>query len=85
MTDDPILIRRARFDRAARIGQRLGYSLFAAAVVLFIVGFAAGFTPGIVAAIVVCLVAGSAVLAPAIVVGYAVRAAEKDEAESAES
>ena len=82
MTDDPVLVRRARFAKAAQLGQRLGYLLFAAAMVLFIVGFAVGFTGALVSAIVVCLIAGSAVLAPAIVVAYAVRAAEKDEAES---
>jgi len=81
MTDDPVLIRRARFEKAAQLGQRVGYLLFGAAIVLFIVGFAAGFTSAIVAAIVTCLVVGSAVLAPAIVIGYAVRAAEKEEAE----
>lgn len=82
MTDDPVLIRRARFERAGQVGQRLGYLLFGAAMVLFVIGFAAGFTPGVVTAIVLCLVVGSAVLAPAIVVAYAVRAAENDEAES---
>ena len=82
MSDDPVLVRRARFERAAQLGQRFGYLLFAVAMVLFIVGFALGFTPSVVTAIVTCLIVGSAVLAPAIVIAYAVRAAEKDEAES---
>lgn len=79
MTEDPILVRRARFARASQLGQRLGYLLFAAAMTLFIVGFARGFTSGVVGAIVFCLILGSAVLAPAIVIAYAVRAAEKDD------
>jgi hypothetical protein len=81
MSDDPVLVRRARFAKAAQLGQRIGYILFAAAMVLFIIGFAVGLTPAMVTAIVICLIVGSAVLAPAIVIAYAVRAAEKDEAE----
>jgi hypothetical protein len=79
MSEDPVLRRRAQFAKAGQIGQRLGYLLFGAAMVLFIVGFAVGFTPGVVAAIVACLVVGSVFLAPAIVIAYAVRAAEQEE------
>ena len=82
MSDDPVLRRRARFARAGQLGQRVGYFLFAAAMILFMIGFAVGFTSGVVTAIVACLIAGSAVLAPAIVIAYAVRAAENEEADS---
>jgi hypothetical protein len=60
-------------------GQRAGYALFGLAIVLFVGGFVAGFSSGVVTAVVVALVAGSLVLAPAIVVGYAVRAADRDD------
>ena len=48
------------------------------------VGFATGLTPGLVTAIVVALGAGSLLLAPAIVVGYAVKAADRDDQEANE-
>ncbi len=78
VTSDPVLDRRRRIARLVSLGQRLGYGLFGAAVLLFLVGFAVGFGtvgPLIVAAIV----AGSIVLAPAIVFGYAVGAAERED------
>ena len=78
---DPVLERRARIARWVSIGQRLGYGLFLASVVLFAAGFAAGFDGWIGATIIGCLVAGSLVLAPAIVFGYAVKAAEREDRE----
>ena len=44
-------------------------------------GFAAGFTDAVVLVIEICLLVGSVVLAPAIVFGYAVKAAERDDRE----
>jgi hypothetical protein len=78
---DPVLVRRRRMARAAELGQRTGYALFGLAVVVFVVGFATGLTPGLVTVIVVALSAGSLLLAPAIVVGYAVKAADRDDRE----
>lgn len=78
---DPVRERRARAGRLATLGQRVGYLLFAAACVLFVVGFARGFTDGVVNVIVGLLVVGSIVLAPAIVVHYAVRAADREDRE----
>jgi hypothetical protein len=76
---DPVIVRRRRLARWADRGQRAGYALFGVAIVLFVVGFVVGFSSGMVAAVVVALVAGSLVLAPAIVIGYAVRAADRDD------
>ncbi len=62
------------------IGQRTGYGLFGLAIVAFLVGLVAGF--GAVSAVIVAAIAtGSIVLAPSIVFGYAVRAAERDDRE----
>jgi hypothetical protein len=44
-------------------------------------GFVAGFTGGVVTAILVALGIGSALLAPAIVIGYAVKAADREDRE----
>ena len=76
---DPVLERRARIARLVAAGKRVGYGLFAVAVVLFAVGLVAGYTSTITTAIVACLLVGSAVLAPAIVFGYGVRAAERED------
>lgn len=76
---DPILVKRARIARAVSVGQRVGYSLFGLSVVLFFIGLVAGYTQALTNVIVGCLLVGSLILAPAIVFGYAVKAAERDE------
>jgi hypothetical protein len=65
----------------ATIGQRVGYLLFAVAAVAFFVGLASSFGRGLVTLIEVCLLVGSLLLAPSIVLGFAVRAAERDDRE----
>jgi hypothetical protein len=78
---DPVLARRARIARLVAVGKRVGYSLFLVAIVLFAAGFAVGFDGIVGPAIIGCLVVGSLVLAPAIVFGYAVKAAEREDRE----
>ena len=78
---DPVLVRRRRMAQGALVGQRVGYGLFGVAVVVFVIGFAVGLTPASVTVIVAALVVGSLLLAPAIVVGYAVKAADRDDRE----
>ncbi len=78
---DPVRARRARIARGVEVGQRVGYALFGLAVVGFVIGFAVGFDGGFVAFVVTCLIVGSVVLAPAIVHGYAVKAAEREDRE----
>ena len=77
--DDPVRARRARVARASLLANRIGYLFFAVAVAVFIIGFAVGFTGAIVAIVVTALVVGSLLLAPAIVLGYAIKAAERDD------
>jgi hypothetical protein len=79
---DPVRIRRAKIQRLSSTAQRIGYAMFGVAVVAFFIGFFAGFTDGIVTLIVAMLVAGSILLAPAIVAGYAVKAAEREDREN---
>lgn len=78
---DPVRVKRARIARVVALGLRVGYGLFGLAVVAFVVGLVVGYTEGLVNVIVAALVVGSLVLAPAIVFNYAVRAAERDDAE----
>ncbi len=79
MAVDPVRVRRARVAGWVRSGKRLGYGLFLLASVLFVSAFAVGFTESLTTAIVAALLVGSASLAPAIVFGYAVKAAERDD------
>jgi hypothetical protein len=67
--------------RMAVAGQRFGYGMFAIAVAVFVYGAVAGFSAGVAIAVVVALAAGSVVLAPAIVLGYAVKAAAREDRE----
>ncbi len=76
---DPVRERRAWVARLATTGQRVGYALFLAAVVLLVVGLLTELSGGITGAVVACLIVGSAVLAPAIVLGFAARAAERED------
>ena len=76
---DPVLERRARIAGMVQLGKRLGWGCFAVAVVLFFVGLVAGYNTFITTVIVAALLLGSFTLAPAIVFGYAVRAAEREE------
>ena len=78
---DPVRAKRARIARLVATGQRTGYALFLAAIVLFVVGFITDFDGLVGSGIIACLVIGSLVLAPAIVFGYAVKAAERDDRE----
>jgi hypothetical protein len=81
---DPVLARRAKVARLTELGQRTGYTVLAVAVLLFAIGTIHGFTGPITAGITVSLGAGSLVLAPAIVFGFAVRAAEREDRQRAE-
>jgi hypothetical protein len=64
------------------LGQRVGYSLFGLAVVVFVIGALTGFSGALVTVDVVCLALGSVILAPAIVFGFGVRAAEREDREA---
>ena len=79
---DPVRARRVWVARLAAIGQRVGYGLMGLALVLFGVALATDLPNGLVAAVVASLVVGSAVLAPAIVLGFAARAAEREDREA---
>jgi hypothetical protein len=76
---DPVRSRRARIARLVSAGQVGGYTLFLVAVAVFVVGAVTEFPRWTVTVVVASLAAGSAVLAPAIVIGYGVRAAERED------
>lgn len=76
--DDPVLVRRAQLERLANLGQRVGYLFLLLAIVAFFVGLATSYaTWGTV--VIVAMALCTITLAPAIVLGYAVKAAARDE------
>jgi Na+/proline symporter len=79
--DDPILRQRARMARLARVGQRLGYALILVSIVAFAVGLVLDFPPTVAVIVTAALAGATVTLAPSIVLGYAVKAAEREERE----
>ncbi len=78
-TADAVQSQRSRIARQVSVAKRVGYGLYLLAIVLFVVGYLGRYTTVMTTVITVALVIGSLVLAPAIVFGYGVRAAERDE------
>jgi hypothetical protein len=78
-SSDPVRARRAAVAKWNTLATRIGYALYLVAVVMFFVALATSFTQGKVTVITTSMIIGSLLLAPAIVVGYAVKAAEKDD------
>jgi hypothetical protein len=79
--DDPIRHRRAQVARWTQLANRVGYVLLLAAIVLFFVALATGFSATMAGLVVAAMVAACVLLAPSIVLGYAVKAAERDDRE----
>ena len=76
---DPVRTRRARIARVVRYGQRVGYAALAVAVVSFVAAAATDFPALAVDLSVAALVVGIVVLPVPIVLGYGIRAAEREE------
>lgn len=81
VVDDPIRASRARWARWGVAGKRVGYGLVLIAVVVFVVGFVTEFTGLIAGVVTACLVGSTVTLAPGIVIGYAVKKAEREDPE----
>jgi hypothetical protein len=79
VTDDPVRARRARIAKWAGLGKRVGYAALLVAIVGFFAGVALDFPSTCVAAIVGGLVVACLVLPVPIVLGYGVRAAERED------
>jgi uncharacterized membrane protein HdeD (DUF308 family) len=78
---DPIRARRRQVARWSLLANRIGYLFVAVAVAVFIIGFVLGFTPPVVTVVVTTLLIGCALLLPSIILGYAVKAAEREDRE----
>jgi hypothetical protein len=79
--DDPVRRRRAQIAKWTLLANRVGYLLLALAMALFVIAFAIGFNSTMAGLIIGSLLVSFALLAPSIVLGYAVKAAERDDVE----
>lgn len=78
---DPVRARREKVAKYNLLANRIGYLLWAVGFSCFVMAFAFGFKGPLVTTVVACITAGSILLAPSIVIGYAVKAAERDDRE----
>lgn len=78
---DPALIRRAHIKKWTLLANRVGYLFVALSMALFFIAFALGFSPVMATLVIIAFVIGCVLLAPSIIVGYAVKAAERDDRE----
>lgn len=76
---DPVLAKRARIARVVRYGRRAGYAALAVSVVSFVVAAATDFPAVAVDISIAALVAAIVILPVPIVLGYGVRAAERED------
>jgi hypothetical protein len=79
--NDPVRARRQKVAHYTLLANRIGYLFFAVAIATFIIGFAISFNGTVSTIVIASVVIGSLLLAPAIVLGYAVKAAERDDRE----
>jgi hypothetical protein len=80
-TGDPVRRRRAQVQRLVSVASRTGYAILALGVVTFFVALATEFNGAMAAIVIACLIVASILLAPAIVLGYAVKAADREDRE----
>jgi hypothetical protein len=76
---DPVAVRRARISRAVAVAKRVGYLLLLVAVGAFVAAAVTGFADWAVTLTIVALVGACVILPVPIVLGYGLRAAEREE------
>ena len=80
---DPVLAKRARVARWVSLGQRFGYGAYLLSIVFFLWAVIGRATATLATLSAGFLIVGSIVLLPAIIFGYAVKAAEREDRERA--
>jgi hypothetical protein len=78
---DPVRARRAQVARWTLLANRIGYLVLALAVALFVIAFAVGFSSTMATLVVIAMIVSFVLLVPSIILGYAVKAAERDDRE----
>jgi hypothetical protein len=77
--DDPIVQRRVQIAKLVKLAKAIGYSLFLVAILAFVVTKIDRPTKLLTGIVAWTMAVGSLLLAPAIVFGYAVNAAERED------
>ena len=77
--EDPILRSRERARSLANLGKRCGYGCFGAAVIVFLFHYYIEGSSVLTSITVALLIIGSLILAPAIILGYAANAADRED------
>lgn len=78
---DPVRAKRARIAHWTLLANRVGYLFVALAIALFVIAFVLEFNATMATLVIISLVIGCVLLAPSIILGYAVKAAERDDRE----
>jgi hypothetical protein len=78
---DRVRASRERIARYTLLANRIGYLFFAVAIATFVIGFAISFNAAVSTIVIGSLAVGSVLLAPSIVLGYGIKAAERDDRE----
>lgn len=81
VAEDPVVARRARIARFAALGKRVGYLALLIAIVAFFIGVGTSFASWTVTVCIAGLAAACVVLPLPIVLGYGVRAADREDRE----
>jgi len=79
VTEDPVLVERERMRRLAALGSRIGYLALLVAILAFAVGILNDLPGWSVGLVVGGLAVATACLVPSIILGYAVKAAARED------
>ena len=79
MESDPVVVRRARIASRVQTAKRIGYTALLVSIVAFGIALTTSFSGAAVVVAVVGLAVAFVVLPIPIVLGYGVRAAEREE------
>ena len=79
---DPVRVRRRKIAKWTLLANRLGYLFVALAMALFVMAFVFGFNSTMATLVIISFIIGCVLLAPSIILGYAVKAAEREDREN---
>lgn len=81
LDDHAVLARRAAIKKWNLLANRVGYLFVALAMALFVMAFVLGFNSTMATLVIISFIIGCVLLAPSIILGYAVKAAEREDRE----
>ncbi|MCH9837516.1 hypothetical protein K0U83_17765 [bacterium] len=79
---DPIRVKRTKIAKWTLLANRVGYLFVALAMALFVMAFVLGFNSTMATLVTIAFIIGCVLLAPSIILGYAVKAAEREDREN---